>query len=493
VFEVLAALQKLSKTRPHDSAFIEGQRGLSYAQLAGRVGGFSQELADSDVIAIYAPNGLEWVIADLSVAFAGKTLAPLPTFFSEGQLRHIIKNAGVDRILASPETLNQAQAFGLPVTEVTIDGPTAPLDGANNHGQSAQRIIYTSGSTGAPKGVRLGDKQICASAKGLLAASGASAEDRYLSVLPFSLLLEQIAGIALPILAGAPVSIASNAAGAALQGDTLPLMNAFGDAFDGAGATASVLVPGLLDAWVKTLAATNATAPSSLRFVAVGGAPVNKTLAKMAWDLGVPVHEGYGLSECCSVVSLNRPGQRSAGATGTPIPGVNVTLQDGEIVVHGDTVMAGYLGREINPDGVWRTGDLGEFSSKGALRILGRKDNLIVTQAGRNISPEWVEGVCETSPGVAKCVLTHVPGQRDGQSLVLIVVGPHNIAAHLQAQYAQLPDYARPDHTAIVDGAVVAEHDLLTPLGDARRAQCQAFAKQWLDRQSAAEERRNHG
>jgi len=197
------------------------------------------------------------------------------------------------------------------------------------------------------------------------------------------------------------------------------------------------------------------------------------------------------------VVSVNRPGQRSEGSTGTPIPGVNVTLQDGEIVVHGDTVMSGYLGHDNNPDGVWRTGDLGEFSSKGALRILGRKDNLIVTQAGRNISPEWVEGVCETSPDVAKCILTHVPGQGagqgDGQSLVLIVVGPPDVAATLQAQYAQLPDYARPDHTAIVDGAEVAEHDLLTPLGDARRAQGQAFAKLWLSRQSAVEERRNHG
>jgi len=492
VFEVLAALQKFSKTRPHDSAFSQDQRALSYAQLSGRVGAFSQDLADNDVIAIYAPNGLEWVIADLSVAFAGKTMVPLPTFFSESQLRHIIENAGVGRILASRETLSPAQAFGLPVTEVTIDGPTAPLDGANNHSLEAQRIIYTSGTTGAPKGVRLGDKQVCASAKGLLAASGASAKDRYLSVLPFSLLLEQIAGIALPILAGAPVSIASNAAGAALQGDTLPLMNAFTDAFEGAGATASVLVPGLLDAWIKTLTATNTTAPSSLRFVAVGGAPVNTSLAKMAWDLGVPVHEGYGLSECCSVVSVNRPGGRNEGTTGVPIPGVNVTLQDGEIVVHGDTVMAGYLGHDNNPNGVWRTGDLGEFSSKGALRILGRKDNLIVTQAGRNISPEWVEGLCETSPGVAKCVLTNVPDQGDDQGLVLIVVAPPDSAAVLQAQYAQLPDYARPDHTVIVDGADVAKYDLLTPLGDARRAHCQAFARQWLGRPDAAEALRNH-
>jgi len=484
VFEVLAALHHLSKTRPQDSAFTHDQRSLSYGELGERVGGLAGKLTaiDSDTVAIFAPNGLEWVIADLSVAFAGKTMVPLPTFFSEGQLRHIIDNANVGHILASRETLDQAQSLGLPVSEVSIDGPTAPFEAANNRARDAARIIYTSGTTGAPKGVRLGDKQICGSAKGLLAASGASAEDRYLSVLPFSLLLEQIAGIALPILAGAPVSIAANAAGAAMQGDTMPLMSAFATAFDGVGPTASVLVPGLLDAWVKTMAATGNIAPASLRFVAVGGAPVNQALAKMAWDLGVPVHEGYGLSECCSVVSVNRPGSRVEGTAGEPLPGLSVTLDDGEIVVHGDTVMAGYLGHNNAPDGVWRTGDLGELSADGTLSILGRKDNLIVTQAGRNISPEWVEGLCETSPGVAKCMLTHVVGQ----GLVLIVVGAPDAATAVQEHYAQLPDYARPDHTAMVDGADVAKHDLLTPLGDAHRAQCQIFAERWLGRQTAA-------
>ena len=143
MFEVLAALHQLNKTRPQDSAFTQDQRSLSYGVLAERVGGLSHELSTGahDTIAIFAPNGLEWVIADLSVAFAGKTMVPLPTFFSESQLRHIIENAGVGHILASRETLPQAQALGLPVTEIGVDGPTAPLDGAKNHGHEAQRII----------------------------------------------------------------------------------------------------------------------------------------------------------------------------------------------------------------------------------------------------------------------------------------------------------------------------------------------------------------
>ncbi|HEY9081202.1 AMP-binding protein [Magnetovibrio sp.] len=491
MFEVLAALHRHSEARPQDRAFLQDDLSLTYAELAARVGGLAQDLTalDSNVIAIYASNGLEWVIADLAVACAGKTMVPLPTFFSPDQMRHVLANAEVGHILTNADIAASANALGLPVTAVHLDGPTAALREENNRGRDAGRIIYTSGTTGAPKGVRLGDRQIAASAKGLLAASGASEKDRYLSVLPFSLLLEQIAAIALPILAGAPVTIAPNAMMAALQGDTMALVNAFETAFDHQGATASVLVPGLLDAWVKTLAATGKTAPGSLRFVAVGGAPVNSDLAQSAWHLGVPVHEGYGLSECCSVVSVNRPGRRVAGSVGEPIPGLSVTLDDGEIVVHGDTVMSGYLGHDVDPNGVWRTGDLGVFTAEGALRIMGRKDNLIVTPAGRNISPEWVEGLCEANPTVAKAVLTQV----DGHGLVLIVLASAStpdtalaLDTFLQTQYAKLPDYARPDHTAIINRTDVAEHQLLTPLGDARRAQCLDFAQKWAARQNAA-------
>jgi len=486
VFEVLAALCQLNESRPQDHAFSQDDRTLPYAELAQSVGGLSQELeaTNANTTAIFAPNGLEWVIADLSVAFAGKTMVPLPTFFSEIQLRHIIQDAGVDRILATRDTRAQAEALGPPVTEVILDGPAAPLQNGQNRGREAGRIIYTSGTTGTPKGVRLGDAQIGASAKGLMAASGACVEDRYLSVLPFSLLLEQVAGIAVPLLVGAPVSIAANAAAAALQGDATPLMNAF----EKTGATTSVLVPGLLDAWVKTLAATGNTAPSTLRFVAVGGAPVSQDLPQTAWKLGIPVHEGYGLSECCSVVSVNRPGLRTANTTGQPIPGVTVTLEDGEIVVHGDTVMSGYLGRNDDPGGVWRTGDLGEFTPEGALRVLGRKDNLIVTQTGRNISPEWIESVCEASPDIYKAMLVQV----DDRDLVLIVlIDPSSsrttadITAHLRVQFATLPDYARAEHIAIIDAAETAENELLTPLGDVRRTSCQAFAARWIDRQPA--------
>ncbi len=154
------------------------------------------------------------------------------------------------------------------------------------------------------------------------------------------------------------------------------------------------------------LGRAGAVAPASLRFVAVGGAPLAPSLVETAWTLGIPAHEGYGLSECCSVVALSRPGEAVAGAVGRPLDGLTVVLDDGEIVVRGDSVMTGYLGGARLGDGAcWRTGDLGEFDAEGRLIVRGRKDSVIVTGFGRNVSPEWIEALALADPRIARAVL----------------------------------------------------------------------------------------
>ncbi len=439
--EVLASLANLARTRPDDVAASDDHTQLSYAQLARRVAHLAHSLKDAPhPIAVHAPNSVQWVIADLALALAGKTLVPLPTFFSAEQIAHIITDAGVELVLYDPDS-QDGRAFGVPHKILATHDDSHPWPNDLSAADQASRVIYTSGTTGAPKGVRIGAKQIAASARGLVAASGANAQDRYLSVLPFSLLLEQIAAICVPLLAGAPVTINATAAGAALQHDPAPLIEAFATVRP----TSSVLVPGLLEAWVYGLNAGGLRAPDGLRFIAVGGAPVSPDLSETAWTLGIPVHEGYGLSECCSVVSVNRPGARVPGTEGLPLDGIEITLKDGEIVISGPTVMDGYLGCEDLEGQVWHTGDMGEITPEGAVRVLGRKDNLIVTQGGRNISPEWVESLATGTPGVAAAKLS----LNAAQELVLQVTprSDGNVSDLTQAVRAQLrtaPDYAQP-------------------------------------------------
>ena len=175
-----------------------------------------------------------------------------------------------------------------------------------------------------------------ASAMALAKATDASSADRYLSVLPSALLLEQISGIYAPLSVGAQIHLPWESPGRS-GNDSIAAAAQEGQV------TVTVLVPELLAAWLRQLQAMDRSGPSSLRYVAVGGAPISRQLAAAAWEQGLPVHEGYGLSECCSVVSLNRPGDRRVGTVGRPLPGVQVTIDNGEIVVSGPTVMKGYL------------------------------------------------------------------------------------------------------------------------------------------------------
>ncbi len=371
-------------------------------------------------------------------------------------------------VLTTPGWRSKAEGFGLPVESIMSEEAPFDADAALAGG----RVIYTSGSTGAPKGVRLGTRQLNASAQGLLAASNAGPADRYLSVLPQALLLEQVAGIHVPLLAGAPVYLAAGAVQAAAMGDPIPLIARAKHVQP----TASVLVPDLLRAWVGGLAATRTVAPSSLRFVAVGGAPVPTKLCDAAWNLGIPVHEGYGLSECCSVVTVNRPGHSLNGTAGLPLDGIKVTIENGEIVVEGPTVMDGYLSGS-DPQGRFATGDLGLFDAKGNLIVLGRKDNLIVLSNGRNLNPEWIEGMILADPMIARAIIVG-----HGQSHPTAVLTPSaagsgwfakasgdDIAGRLAGLTAQAPVYAQPSSAIVVAEADLVAKGMLTGNGRVMR------------------------
>ena len=372
---------------------------LSRRDLFTRVMAHAAELKDQpNIVGIYAPNGLHWVIAQLACAVAGKIVVPLPTFFSTTQLGHVVRDASVELILASEQTAAVTAQSGVPMNVIDIHrlGTGLP-DMIDGFGQ----IIYTSGSTGRPKGVCHQSGQIAWSAAALAAATQASASDSYLSVLPLPLLLETICSIFIPASLGACVHFDTDLADRAGRGDVTGIAKAF----EAYRPTTSVLVPQLLKHWIAELQAAGQHAPSSLRFVAVGGAPVPKRVADVAWRWGIPVHEGYGLSECCSVVAVNRPKERRPGTVGQPLNGLQVSIDKGEIVVDGPSITDGYLGQK-SAKRPWRTGDLGEMDRDGFVTVHGRKDNVLVTSFGRNVSPEWIETMVLADPRVALCVVT---------------------------------------------------------------------------------------
>ena len=248
-------------------------------------------------------------------------------------------------------------------------------------------------------------------------------------------------------------------------------------AFERTRPSTAVLVPQLLSAWVAQLAADNKRAPDSLRFVAVGGARVSETLTERAWERGIPVHEGYGLTECCSVVTLNRPGRRKAATMGEPLPGLDVRIDDGEVVVSGPSVMHGYL--HGNPaQKPWRTGDLGSLDEDGFLSVAGRKDTLLVMSSGRNVSPEWIEAMLIGDPRVAAAV---VLGQGMDQLNALLIPSALGEAWLMESPRADIllwleqacgdaPPYAVPRNFVVCPAWQAKQMGLLTSNGRIARS-----------------------
>ena len=169
-----------------------------------------------------------------------------------------------------------------------------------------------------------------------------------------------------------------------------------------------------------------------LRIVSSGGAPLSKALAEFFWTVGIPIYQGYGLTETSPIVSSNYPANR-VGSSGKPIPNVQVKAdQDGEILVKGPCVMQGYYKnpeatREVmTEDGWFRTGDIGYVDKDGYLFITDRKKDLLKTAAGKFVAPQPIENALKTSPYILNAM---VLGDRRKFIVALIVPNPTTVAA----------------------------------------------------------------
>jgi len=448
---VFDALGHHALTRPDAIAFRDDRAALTWAGLAGRVAGMARRLEDAPrTVAIALDGGIDYVTADLALALTGRRQVPLPFFFSREQRAHILNESRAGAVIAA----DPAPFAGLAVKVIAPGDAASDLPEMPGMRDGAERVIYTSGSSGRPKGVVIGARQLGASIAALARVVAAGPGERHLSVLPLAQLLEQICGICLPVLSGAECVMRRDATRAVLGGPVEGLSRAMAEVRP----TTSVLAPGVLARWCDLLAREGSRAPDSLRFVAVGGAPCAPGLIKAAQAAGIPAHEGYGLSECCAVVAMNRPGDNMPGTVGRVLDGLDVRIIDGEITVAGPTVMNGYLGGPPAP-ARWHTGDLGRFEA-GRLVIEGRKDALLITPEGRNISPEWIEARVSADPRVALAAL----GLRDDDAALVLVVVPAGqvSAAEIAAHLEDLPAYARPQSVIFAEPS---EPGLIRPAG----------------------------
>jgi long-chain acyl-CoA synthetase len=190
-------------------------------------------------------------------------------------------------------------------------------------------------------------------------------------------------------------------------------------------------------AWVANRivgAAVRARMGGRLRFCISGSAPLSTEVMEFFFAIGIPVLEGYGMTETSPVICLNLPGRERPGSVGPPIPGVEVRIgPEGEILTRGPHVMAGYLKDEAATraalrDGWFHTGDIGRIEADGALTITDRLKDLLITAGGKKVAPQPLEARLKTSPWISEAVLLG-----DQRPYVICLIVPHFAALEAEA------------------------------------------------------------
>jgi long-subunit acyl-CoA synthetase (AMP-forming) len=387
---ILKKLEHHALTRPDQVALEDAASAMTYRQLSRAITQVGSRIAAGRV-AVMMANGIPWAVVDLTIAACGAVAIPVPPFFSDEQLAHLLTDAAPDLLITDrPDygvplsRVSRHETIMIAHTELHLYSLLPPC--RRTLPSDTGKITYTSGTTQQPKGVCITRAAIDDVSEALASAASTRSDDRSLTLLPLSTLLANIGGIYVPILRGA-TAILPPLERCGFTGSSTVEPGAFMDALHRFTPTGTILVPQLLALAVEC-AQAGAPLPSTLRFVAVGGAPCSASLLRRARALGIPVYEGYGLSEATSVVSMNRPGSERAGSVGMPLPHARVRIaDDGEIVVSG-ALFGGYLGLYDPSPQVWHTGDTGWLDADGFLYISGRKKTAAF---GRNVSPKWVE------------------------------------------------------------------------------------------------------
>ncbi len=414
------ALKNHARNKGRACAIDSGTAGqLNWMELAKRVEGECASLLDrlndqSRPIATAFDHGLDGAVTDLALLAAEVAALPLPSFFTPEQIAHALGSVGA-----------QARIDREGFQELEF-GPVALPQGT-------AKISFTSGSTGTPKGIFLAADHMMSVAEAVVATVGAAHAGRHLALLPPAILLENIAGFYATIFAGGTY-VALPQAYVGLRDPFRPDFRAMTQVIEAQAITSLILVPEYLAGIVALLEATGMRLPN-LTLVAVGGARLSPALIDRARAIGLPVRQGYGLTECASVVTLETCDEDARGSVGRSL-GVNeISLaDDGEVLISGPLCLGA-------PQPL-HTGDIGRFDDDGRLWIEGRKSNLIITAHGRNVSPEWVESAILATGKVGQAM---VYGEAASTLSALLVPASldSDLGQAIEIANASLPAYAR--------------------------------------------------
>ena len=495
---------------------------ITYRELKRRTHACAQHLISlgvkpHDRVGIFSENRPEWVIADLAIQSIGAITVPIHSVFRPKYVQHCIEDSGIKVLFLSDNHLfekihethkeyplekiiyfSRNKIFGIDHEkyiffhdllkerrqgnqEVNTHTPISSDDIAT--------IVYTSGTTGLPKGVMLTHKNIITNIAAVLKAIPIRQQDTFLSILPLSHIFERTGGYYAPLTAGSSIYYASQYKNISSDLITVKptIILAVPRVFE--KAKEKILQKKIVRIVQKLPGGSTIVGlvvrkrfGGRIRFCVSGGATLDQNVGSFFGSFGIPILEGYGLTETSPVISCNRIHKNKYGSCGLPLDNIEVALTaDNELLVKGPSIMKGYYNlpdktREVfTDDGFLKTGDFARLDSDGFIYITGRKKNIIVLSTGKNVQPEMIESHLTQNPYIG-----HIVVIGDNRKMVTALIVPefdycasrgitdektmhHIIQQEIHALLVDFPEHEHIKKFTLLQKPFTIEDDELTP------------------------------
>ena len=464
-----------AKKRKKKVALFVDDEKITYGEIlenADRLAGFlvDKGVKEGDKVALFLRNSPEFIYTIFAVSKLGAILVPVNTFLKEDELTYILEDSGSSVLLASSiheKVVNSSKASTLCKFIVWEGGKSAEgekhvdfeevlrseksVDNRAGKLEDTAVLIYTSGTTGKPKGAMLSNKNVLSNTESGRRTINVKAKDRAIVFLPMFHSFTFSIGVMLPLYVGGSIVIIKS---------LKPFSNIFKQTLT-KRVTLFFGIPDVYNALAKAKLPWYFMWFNSLRAFISGAAALQpKTLDAMAKKFKrATLLEGYGLSEASPAVCMNTFKKQKAGSVGTALYGYEMKIVDddmnevdfgmiGDIIVKGDNVMQGYLGRATATEETiinnWLlTGDMGYMDDEGFLFIVDRKKDLIISK-GINIYPREIEEVIDVFEGVGVSAVIGIVDEKSGEAPVVYIeleeavetLDEAGLKKHMRAQLA---------------------------------------------------------
>jgi len=458
-------LSRAAAERPDEIALIDPDGRWTWSQLCEQVGDLAAGLVGAglqpdDRLAVQAPATAEFVLVYLAALQAGLVLVPVNPGYTLPELEHILADSGarmlitssvaavgaadelcarhpqLDRVVVAARSGAEGLATVAELAAAGREAPDGPPQGRDRTGEDLAVLLYTSGTSGRPKGAMLPVRALLANLAQVagLRPVPVSAADRIYLPLPLFHVFGLNAGLGLALYFGASVVLA-------------PRFEASASLDQLRDEQVTVVIGAPLEFAMWAGQPRFADGFAGVRFALSGSAPLSAELVSRYASIGVPLFEGYGLTEAAPVITLNLTPAESgaggvagwaapkAGSVGRPLPGIEVRLvdPDGEEVEAGDLGLLEVRGANLflgywpdgaegpDSDGWFATGDLAVADDDGDFYLVGRRSDLVLVN-GFNVYPAEVEAVFSKLPGVAEIAVLGVSETETSDSILAYVV-----------------------------------------------------------------------